>query len=100
MSPSRARFTVIRVQTSMFLIKGSLHKIKVNQARVSQIETSKRKLNAQKSLQKRGSILVSPILKRSKRKHRDAAEAKLRKARKTVSVAKNKAKRELHKKGV
>jgi hypothetical protein len=99
-SPSRARFTVIREQTSMFLMRGSLHKMEVGQARIGQIETHKRKLDARKSLQKGGSILASTALKRSKKKRRDAAEAELKKAQKAISITENKAKRELHERGV
>jgi hypothetical protein len=32
-SPSRARFTAIREQTSMFLMRGRLHKIEIGQCR-------------------------------------------------------------------
>ena len=64
----------------MFLIRGSLHKIEVNQARASQVETHKHKLDVWKSLQKRGSILASTALKRSKKKRKDTAEAELKKA--------------------
>jgi hypothetical protein len=52
-SPSRARFTAIREQTSMFLMRGSLHDMEVGQARAGQIETHKRKLDARKKSSKR-----------------------------------------------
>jgi hypothetical protein len=74
--------------------------MEVGQARAGQIETHKRKLDARKSLQKGGSILASTALNRSKKKRRDAAEAELKKAQKAILTAENKAKRELHEKGV
>jgi hypothetical protein len=64
----------------MFLMQGSFYKIEISQARAGQIETYKRKLDARKSLQKRGCILASTAFNRSKKKRRDAAEAELKKA--------------------
>jgi hypothetical protein len=76
----------------MFLMRGSLHEIEIGQARAGQIETHKRKLDAQKSVQKEGSILASTALNRSKKKRRDAAEAELKKAQKAILTVENKAK--------
>jgi hypothetical protein len=84
----------------MFLMRGSLYKIEIVQARAGQIETHKRKLDARKCVQKEGSILASTALNRSKMKRRDAAEAELKKAQKDILTVKNKAKSELHEKSV
>jgi hypothetical protein len=61
-SPSRARYTMITEATAVFLSRGNLHKIEVDLARKGQIETYKRRLDARKSLQKRGSILSRIVL--------------------------------------
>jgi hypothetical protein len=74
--------------------------MKINVAREGQITTHKRKLNARKSLQKGGFILTSDALDRSKKKRRHKADKKLRKARKAITIEKNKAKRKLHEEGV
>jgi hypothetical protein len=84
----------------MFLMQESLYKIEVSQARAGQIKTHKRKLNAQKGFQKEGFILANTALNKSKKKLRDTAKAKLKKAQKAILTTKNKAKRELHKKSV
>ena len=84
----------------MFLIQGSLHEIEIDQAHASQVMTYKRKLDARKSLQKRGSILASTALVKSRKKRKDAAESVLTKAQKAIICAKNKARKELHKRGV
>ena len=99
-SPSRVRYTVIHEQTNMFLMRGSLHEMEIDQAHASQVMTYKRKLDARKSLQKGGSILASTALAKSKKKRRDAAEAVLIKAQKAIVFAENKARKELHERGV
>ena len=74
--------------------------MEIDQAHASQVMTYKRKLDARKSLQKGGSILASTALAKSKKKRRDAAEAVLIKAQKAIVFAENKARKELHERGV
>jgi hypothetical protein len=74
--------------------------MEINQAYASQVMTYKRKLDARRSLQKRGSILASTALAKSRKKRRDAAEIVLIKAQKAIVSAENKAKKELYKRGV
>ena len=54
--------------------------MKINQAYAGQVMTYKRKLDARRSLQKRGFILASTALIKSKKKRKDAAESVLIKA--------------------
>ena len=66
-----------------------------------QITTYKRKLDARKSLQKGGSIiLASDALDRGKKIRWYEVDEKLRKARKAITTEENKAKRKLHEEGV
>jgi hypothetical protein len=99
-SLSRVRYTIIYKQTNAFLIRESLYKIEISQAYASQVITYKRKLDARRSLQKRGSILASTALAKSKKKRKDAAESVLIKAQKAIISAENKARKELYKRGV
>ena len=62
--------------------------------------TYKRKLDARKSLQKGGSILISTALAKNRKKRRDATESVLTKAQKAIVCAENKTRKELYKKGV
>jgi hypothetical protein len=91
---------MITKATAVFLLQGNLHKIEVNLACKGQIETYKRRLNAQKSLQKKGSILASDALKNSKKKRRITAELELKKARKALSTIESKEKNKLKARGV
>ena len=81
-------------------MRGSLHEMEVQQARAGQIAVHKRRLEARKSLSKRGNITAAEALKRIKSKAREAATAKLYKAKKAVTTAENKAKEALRQKGV
>jgi hypothetical protein len=65
-----------------------------------QVIIYKRKLDARRSLQKRGFILASTALVKSKKKPRDAAESVLIKAQKAIVFVENKARKELYKRGV
>ena len=47
-----------------------------------------------------GSILATDALERYKKKHRTAADKKLQKTRKAITIVENKAKKELYKRGV
>jgi hypothetical protein len=81
-------------------MRGSLYEMEIDQAYAGQVMTYKRKLDARRSLQKRGSILASTALAKSKKKRRDAAESVLIKAQKAIVSAENKARKELHERGV
>ena len=85
---------------STFLIRGSLHKIEVKQAREAQVNRLKAKLHSRKTLGKGGSILASDTLEKIKIKDRKEAEDTLCKAKKAITCAENKAKRELYTRGV
>ncbi|KAN0074998.1 hypothetical protein V8E54_007609 [Elaphomyces granulatus] len=99
-SPSRARYKVITESTGVFLMRGSLHEMEVAQARAGAIQTHKRKLNARKSLGKGGSILARDALQKIKDKRRQEADDKLKRAKKAITVAENKAKNALRDRGV
>jgi hypothetical protein len=99
-SPSRVRYAVIHKQTNVFLMRGSLHEMKIGQAHAGQVMTYNSKLNAGRSLQKRRSILASTALAKSKKKHKDAAKSVLIKAQKPIVFAENKARKKLHERGV
>src|ERR1700722_9960247 len=99
-SPSRARYKAITESTGVFLMRGSLHEMEVAQARAGAIQTHKRKLNARKSLGKGGSILARDALQKIKDKRRQEADDKLKRAKKAITVAENKAKNALRDRGV
>jgi hypothetical protein len=99
-SPSRARYKATIESTNTFLARGSLHEMEIAQARAGQIATHKRRLNARKSLGKGGSILARDALQKIKDKRRQEADDKLRKAKRATTLAENKAKTELHTRGV
>jgi hypothetical protein len=99
-SLSCVRYAVIHKQTNAFLIRESLYKIEIGQAYAGQVIIYKRKLDARRSLQKRGSILASTALAKSKKKRRDAVESVLIKAQKAIVFVENKARRELYERGV
>ncbi|KAN0074286.1 hypothetical protein V8E54_008223, partial [Elaphomyces granulatus] len=63
-------------------------------------QTHKRKLNARKSLGKGGSILARDALQKIKDKRRQEADDKLKRAKKAITVAENKAKNALRDRGV
>ena len=94
-SPSRAQYKVTIESTNIFLARGSLHEMEIAQAHASAKAMHKRKLIARKSLGKGGSILACDALQKIKDKRRQEANDKLRKARKAISLAENKAKHEL-----
>jgi hypothetical protein len=99
-SPTRERYKVTRDATNTFLMQGSLHEMEVKQARASQVETHKRKLQARKSLGKGGSLLASDALQKIKDKRRKEADDILRKAKTAITRAENKAKNELNTRGI
>jgi DDE superfamily endonuclease len=99
-SPSRAQYKVITESTGVFLMRGSLHEMEVAQARAGAIQTHKRKLHARKSLGKGGSILARDALQKIKDKRRQEADDKLKRAKKAITVAENKAKNALRDRGV
>ena len=85
---------------STFLIRASIHKIEVKQACKAKVNRLKAKLHSYKTLGKGGSILASNALKKIKIKDRKEAEDTLCKAKKAITCAENKAKRELYTRGV
>ena len=99
-SPTREQYTMTVTATSTFLIRGSLHEMEVKQAREAQVNGLKAKLHSRKTLGKGGSILASDALEKIKIKDRKEAEDTLRKAKKAITCAENKAKRELYTRGV
>jgi hypothetical protein len=74
--------------------------MEIKQARASQVETHKCKLEAQKSLGKGGSLLASDALQKIKIKRRKEADDVLWKAKTTITRAENKAKNELNAIGI
>ena len=99
-SPTREQYTMTVTATSTFLMRGSLHEMEVKQAREAQVNGLKAKLHSRKTLGKGGSILASDALEKIKIKDRKEAEDTLRKAKKAITCAENKAKRELYTRGV
>jgi hypothetical protein len=99
-SPSRARYTTIIEFTQAKLARGSLYEMEIAQARASQTEAHKRRLTARKSLSKGGSILASDAFQKIKDKRRKEADDKLRKAKRAITLVENRAKNELHTRGV
>ena len=99
-SPTRAKYSITIQATNVFLMQGSLHEMEIAQAHTGAVETHKRKLQARKSLQKGGSLLASDALQKIKDKKRKEADENLKRARTAITRAENKAKNELHAKGV
>jgi hypothetical protein len=86
--------------TNTFLARGSLHEMEIAQAYASAKATYKHKLTARKSLGRGGSLLARDVLQRIKEKRRQEADDKLRKVNRAITLAENKAKNELHIRGV
>jgi hypothetical protein len=99
-SPSRTRYKVIIESTNIFLARGSLHEMEVAQAYIGAKATHKRKLIARKSLGKGGSLLACDALQKIKDKQRQEAEDKLWKGKRAITLAENRAKNQLHIRGV
>jgi hypothetical protein len=74
--------------------------MEVKNARQSQIDTYKAKLEARLSLSKGGSLLALDSLEKKKQLKRKAADDAIRKARTKIRRYESKAKSELHKRGV
>jgi hypothetical protein len=74
--------------------------MEVEQARRGQIETHKRKLDAQRSLSKGGSLTAYDALERIKTKRRKEADGVLRKAKRAIELAENKTKKALKDRGI
>jgi hypothetical protein len=81
-------------------MRGSLYKLEVKNARASQIAIYKAKLNAQFSLQKNSLILEIDALDKMKTIKRKASEDAIKKAKKAITIYKNKARTKLYKQGV
>ena len=84
----------------MHLAHESLHEMEIAQAHAGQKEAHKRRLTTCKSLGKGGSILAYDTLQRIKDKWRQEADNKLQKAKRTITLIKNKTKNELYVRGV
>jgi hypothetical protein len=85
---------------NIFLACGSLHKMEIAQACVNTKAIHKHKLTAQRSLGRGGSLLARNALQKIKDKRRQEADNKLQKANRAITLAENKAKVELHIRGV
>jgi len=100
LSPSRMKYRINQQATTTFLQRASLHEMEIESVHKGQIDTHKRKLNAQKSLQKGGSILASDTIHRSKLKRREHAQKVLQKAQTVVRIEENKHRKALEAQGV
>jgi hypothetical protein len=74
--------------------------MEVTQACASVVESHKWKLESWKSLRKRGSLLAKDALQKIKDKRRKEADESLKKARTAITYVENKAKNDLHMRGV
>jgi hypothetical protein len=86
-SPTRAKYDLAHESISIFLMRGSLNKMEVLQARASQVKVYKKRLSARKSLAKGGSLLASDALILMAEKRRKEADEVLRKANLTLTRA-------------
>jgi hypothetical protein len=86
--------------TNTFLACGSLHEMEIAQTHASAKVTYKHKLTTRKSLGRGGSLLALDALQKIKGKRRQEADDKLRKVNRAITLTENKAKNELHIRGV
>jgi hypothetical protein len=97
--PTRNRFNSVAYTTGVLLIRGSLHKMEITQARQGAIAIHKKKLNARKSLSKGGQLYVFQAIDRIKEKRLKEADDTLKRAKKYLQVAENKLRHVFEEKG-
>ena len=83
-SPSRVRYNTIAETTGVFLMRGSLYEMEIENARKGAIEHHKHKLNTRKSLSKGGQLYAFQGVHQMGVKRRKEADDKLRKAKKAL----------------
>jgi hypothetical protein len=86
--------------TNIFLTCGSLHEMEIAQAYADAKVAHKHKLIAQRSLGRGGLLLARDVLQKIKEKRRQEADNKLWKVNRAITLVENKAKNELHIRGV
>jgi hypothetical protein len=97
---SRAKASITIQATNVFLMRGSLYKMKIIQARAGAVAAHKKKLNSCKSIQSRGSILADDAIDKIKKKRKKEIKNNLRRAKTAITRAENKAKNILKERGV